>query len=513
MSSTAASDTPAAATPRRRRLTAPTDNAPKSRGVVLAVILICQLMVVLDGTVVNIALPSIKTSLGFSSESLSWVLNAYTLAFGGMLLLGARAGDLLGRRPVFLFGIVLFTLGSLAGGLAQSSGELLAARAAQGVGGAFASPTALALIMVMWPDAKERMRPIGAYTAVSVGGSAVGLVLGGMITQWADWRWVFFVNVPVGVVLVALALPTLPKAVRRRGRFDLVGALSSVAGITALVYGFVHAASNGWGNAQTVGSFAIGAALLALFVVTETRAAEPITPLRLFRNRNRVGAYTCRLLLLASMMGMFFFLTQYLQNVLHYSALRTGFAFVPMTLGTFLSAQLCVRYLQQRVSLKSIMVSGTVLSTVGIFMLTFINPDTSYVYLVISVVIFGFGNGLAFTSMTSYAIDDVLPEDAGAASGLVNVMQQVGGALGLAVLVTIFGTASSHAAQHPAAGASPAEIATQTFIHGAKAAFIASTVVMIAAIIATVVLIRGEKSDRVEQPEADLELDQLFENV
>lgn len=512
MSSYAATDAPAV-TPRRRLLAAPSSNSPKSRTVVLSVILICQLMVVLDGTVVNIALPSIKDSLHFSSASLSWVLNAYTLAFGGLLLLGARAGDLLGRRRVFLLGITIFTLGSLAGGIAQSSGELLAARAAQGVGGAFASPAALALIMIMWPDAKERMRPIGAYTAVSVGGTALGLVLGGILTQWADWRWVFFINLPIGVILLALALPTLPSSERRPGRFDITGALSSVIGITALVYAFVHAASDGWSDPETVGSFIIGAVLLVAFVIIETRAESPITPLRLFRNRNRVAAYLCRLLLLASMMGMFFFLTQFLQNVLHYSALKTGFAFVPMTVAVFGATQISVRYLQHRVPLKWVMVIGVALSAFGVVWLTQLSPSSSYGFMLIALIGFGIGNGMAFTSMTSYAIDDVRPEDAGAASGLVNVMQQVGGALGLAVLVTIFGTASKHATQHPPAGSTPAEAATHAFVHGATTAFWGSTVVMAVAVLVSIVMIHGKKSDHVEPVAAELDIDQLFENV
>ena len=318
-----------------RRVGAPSWRRPRlphgHPTLVLTLILTCQLMVVLDATIVNIALHDIKTDLGFSSAGLSWVVNAYTLTFGGLLLLGARAGDILGRRRVFLAGIALFTLASLAGGFAANPGQLLAARAVQGVGGALASPSALALLMTMFPDARERTRAIGLYTAVSIGGSAVGLIAGGMLSEWASWRWVLFVNVPIGLVLLVLARPTLPETPRQRGRFDLAGALTSTLGMTALVYGFVHAATAGWSAGETVGSFAIGLVLLSAFVLTELRAEAPITPLRLFADRNRSSSYVARLLLVAGMMGMFFFLTQFLRGVLGYSDLVTGFAFVPLT--------------------------------------------------------------------------------------------------------------------------------------------------------------------------------------
>jgi EmrB/QacA subfamily drug resistance transporter len=285
---------------------------------VLAVILTCQLMVVLDATIVNIALPHIRTALGFSTANLSWVINAYTLSFGGLLLLGARAGDILGRRTTFMWGIALFTTASLIGGFSQNPGELLAARAAQGVGGALASPSALALLMTMFTEGRERTRAIGLYTAVSVGGSAVGLIAGGVLTQLVSWRWVLFVNVPIGIVVVTLARTVIKETPRNRAPFDLIGALTSTIGMASLVFGFVRAATGGWGDSETIAAFIIGIVLLTAFVFTERRAASPITPLRLFSNRNRVVSYLARLMLVAGMMGMFFFLTQFLQNVLGY---------------------------------------------------------------------------------------------------------------------------------------------------------------------------------------------------
>ena len=287
--------------------------------VVLAVILTSQLMVVLDATIVNVALPDIKTALGFSDSQLSWVLNAYTLTFGGLLLLGARAGDLLGRRRTFLAGITIFTVASLVGGFATTGWFLLAARALQGVGGALAAPSSLALLATMFPEGRERLRAIALYTAVSIGGGAIGLISGGMLTQWASWRWVLFVNVPIGLAVLAVGAAVLPETGRRKGRFDLAGALTSTIGVGALVYGFVRAASSGWSDTVTIAAFVLGVVLLVAFVRTELRAEQPITPLRLLTDASRSGANVARGLLFAGMFGMFFFLTQFLQDVLGYS--------------------------------------------------------------------------------------------------------------------------------------------------------------------------------------------------
>jgi MFS family permease len=254
---------------------------------VLGIILAVQLMVVLDATIVNIALPDISSSLNFSPATLSWVITAYTLAFGGFLLLGARAGDLLGRKRVFMAGIGLFTFASLLGGLAPSGGLLLAARALQGVGGALAAPSALAYLMIMFSEGRERLRALGYYAAVSIGGGAVGLILGGLLVQVASWRWVLFVNVPVGLVVLALARRSLTETPSRNGHFDVLGAVTSTVGVTSLAYGFVRAASNGWGDMLTFGAFSLGIVLVGLFVTIERRAAEPITPLRLFADRSR----------------------------------------------------------------------------------------------------------------------------------------------------------------------------------------------------------------------------------
>lgn len=463
---------------------------------VLTLILTCQLMVVLDATIVNIALQDIKHSLHFSPANLSWVINAYTLTFGGLLLLGARAGDILGRRRTFLAGITIFTLASLAGGFAGDSTQLLVARAVQGIGGALATPSALALLMTMFAQGRERTRAIGLYTAVSIGGSAVGLIAGGMLSQWASWRWVLFVNVPIGVAVVILARLVLPETRRNRGRFDLAGALTSTLGMATLVYGFVHAATNGWSNVETIGSFAVGLSLLAAFVFTELRVPSPITPLRLFADRNRSSSYVARLLLVAGMMGMFFFLTQFLRGVLGYSDLQTGFAFLPLTAAVFTASQLSARHLVERVGAYRLMIIGITLSTTGMLLLTQLSESSGYLALLGPLLVFGTGNGLAFVPLTTASLDGVDAADAGAASGLVNVMQQVGGSLGLAVLVTVFGTVSANAAHQPTQGRSAAAMARHVFVVAADKSFWMASAFLVATLLLVVFAIRPDVGTR-----------------
>ncbi|MGC2192869.1 MAG: MFS transporter [Candidatus Dormiibacterota bacterium] len=454
----------------------------------LGIILAVQLMVVLDATIVNIALPDIARALKFSPTSLSWVITAYTLAFGGFLLLGARAGDLLGCKRVFMAGIGLFTVSSLLGGLAPSGGLLLAARGLQGVGGAFAAPQALAFLMIMFPEGRERLRALGYYTAVSIGGGAIGLILGGVLTQVASWRWVLFVNVPVGLVVLVLARRSVTETPSRNGYFDVLGALTSTVGVTSLAYGFVRAASNGWGDTLTIGAFALGLVLLGLFVALERRASEPITPLRLFADRSRNTSYVARLFLVAGMFGMFFFMTQFLQNVLRYGPLETGLAFLPFSLALFGMSQLSARRLIERFGPKPLMVVGFSLSALAMLLMTQLSASSTYVSVLVPVLLFGTGNGLGFVPLTSASLAGVRQEDAGAASGLVNVMQQMGGALGLAVLVSVFGPAGRVVAGQSVASARAA------FVVGADHAFIAATLFVGATVLVLAVAIRGRRA-------------------
>jgi EmrB/QacA subfamily drug resistance transporter len=458
--------------------------SPAAATLELLVILTAQLMVVLDATIVNVALPNIRTALDFSPENLSWVLNGYTLTFGGLLLLGARAGDLLGRRRVFLAGIAVFTLASLAGGFAETGTQLVAARVLQGVGGALAAPSALALLTTAFPEGRERMRALGLYTAVSIGGSALGLVLGGLLTEWVSWRWVLFVNVPIGVLLLTAGRGVLPETPSRPGRFDLAGALSSTLGIGSLVYGFVRTATEGWGDPTALAAFAAGVVLLVVFVRTESRAAAPITPLHLLTDRRRSGANAARGLMVAGMFGMFFFLTQFLQGVLGLSPIRTGLAFLPLTAALFLATQVGARGLVARIGTTAQMAGGVALSTVGLLLLTRLSVDSGYPTVLLSLVLFGLGNGTAFVPLTSAALSGVAPEDAGAASGLVNVVQQLGGTLGVAVLVTVFGSASRHAAGDPLA----------VFTYAVDRAFLGAAAFLVAAVAMILLAVRPSRS-------------------
>ncbi|MEV8525078.1 MFS transporter [Streptomyces sp. NPDC052000] len=416
------------------------------KGIALLVIASCQLMVVLDVTIVNIALPHIQRALDFSTTSLAWVVSAYTLTFGGLLLLGGRAGDILGRRRVFMFGVALFALASLLGGLSQSSGQLLAARALQGVGGAIASPTALALITTTFTEGLERNRAFGVFAAVSAGGGAIGLLAGGILVEWLDWRWVLFVNVPIAA-LILLATPRhIKESERHPGHFDLFGALTSTLGMVALVYGFIRAAQEGWRDPLTLGSFGAAVVLLTTFVLVERHSQQPITPLHMFADRNRAGTYGMMLSLAAAIFGMFFFLTLFVQNVLAFSPLRAGLAFLPVSAVIAVGAGTASRLLP-RFGPKPFMVTGSVLAAAGLSWLTFTGVHSTYAGSILGpMLVFGLGMGMNFVSLTLMAVSGVARHETGAASGMLNATQQVGGSLGLSILVTVFGTASRNEA-------------------------------------------------------------------
>jgi len=465
-------------------------------GIALAIMLSAQLMIILDMTVVNIALPHIQASLHFSTTSLSWVLNGYTLTSGGLLLLGGRAGDILGRRRVFIAGIALFTLASLAGGLATTGGVLLAARALQGVGGALASPAVLALIVTSFPEGRERTRALGIYMGVITGGSSLGLVLGGVITEWLSWRWVLFINVPIGLAVVAIAPRFVGETPRLPGRFDVAGAVAATAGVTALVYGFIRAAASGWGDQLTLAAFGAAAVVLALFVLTETRARQPITPMRLFADVSRAGSFIARLLLVAGMFGVFYFLTQFLQKVMGFSPLRAGVAFLPMTVALFAVSRLAPR-LMPRVGAKPLMIAGMLPAIASLAWLWRVTPATGYWSGVFGpMLLIGVGMGLVFVPLTTASLAGVPPADSGAASGLVNMLQLAGGSLGLGVLVAVFGTASRHAASHPVAGLNPVAALAQSqhaLAHGIATAFGFAALLDVCCLLVIVTMVRSRR--------------------
>ncbi|OBA47603.1 MULTISPECIES: MFS transporter [Nocardia] len=418
--------------------------APPGRlrsGIVLVTLLTCQLMIVLDITVMNVALPRIQHDLHFSATGLSWVMNAYTLVFGGLLLLGGRAGDLFGRRRLFILGTVLFTLASLGGGLAPSAAWLIVARIVQGLGGAMAGPNTLALLTTTFADPKMRVRVLALFSGMSSAGFAIGLILGGLLTQWLSWRSVLFINVPFGLVVALLAVRYLPDAPRRRAHLDLPGAVTATGAVAALVYGFISAAAHGWDDVTTDVSLTVGVVALVAFLLIERRAVQPLLPLHLFADRNRAAAYANMFLGPMAGTSMFFFLTQYLQEVRGMSALATGFAFLPTAVTMFTMIRLIPRLLP-RFGPKPVTLVGTAAMIAGLVLLTLLDTDTGYFpLLAVATVLMGCGIGLAFSPLNVIIMANVAPEEAGAAGGALQTLQQTGAALGLAVLVTVFGTA------------------------------------------------------------------------
>ncbi len=497
----------------------PTTGTPSRRlGLALAVIATAQLMVVLDATIVNVALPHIQTALGFSGSNLEWVVNAYALAFGGLLLLGGRSGDLLVRRRVFIAGILVFSLASLLGGFATSQAWLLSARVIQGVGGAFAAPTALSLIAVTFPEGRPRNRAMGVYAGMSVAGGAVGLLAGGLLVTFLSWRWVFFVNVPIGLA-VALAAPrVLVESERRRGRFDLPGAITGSLGLAALVYGLSNAATseNGvshWGDTKVIVSLVAAAVLLVAFGWIEVRSNQALVPLRVLRSRDRTGAYLISLCIGTALFGMFFFLTLFLQEVWKYSALRTGVAYLPMA-GMILVASLVASQLVTRIGARPLMIVGSVIGTGGMFWLSRITEHSHYVSgLLWPMMLTATGMGLLFVPISLVSLTKVANNDTGVASSLLNVGQQVGGALGLAVLGTVAWTAVANSLRSQAAAAAAAAKTATAHLSAAQAAavqkaatnhalatgfskgYIVSAGIMALALIITLVLIRVRRED------------------
>ncbi|HEV7755885.1 MAG TPA: MFS transporter [Mycobacteriales bacterium] len=420
-------------------------------GLALIVISVAQLMVVLDSTIVNIALPHIKTDLHFSDVGLSWVVNAYTLAFGGLLLLGGRAGDLLGRRKVFVAGVAVFTVASLIGGLVTNPTGMIFARVLQGVGAAIASPTALSLITTTFPAGAARNRAMGIYAAMSGAGAAIGLILGGALTEWS-WRWTFFINVPIGLAVVLLAPRVLGESMPQRGAFDLPGAVTATGGLVSLVYGLNHAASDGWADPVTVTTVAAGLVLLVLFLVIEARSRHALMPMRILADRSRAVTYVAMLATGAALFAMFYFLSLYVQGPMGLGPLEAGFAFLPFSVGIVAAAQLA-SYLITRTDPRWIAGAGGLLSAAGMLWLSGLEVDSGYVTgLLPPMLVLSVGLGLTFVPLTLTAVYGVDRHDAGVASAVLNTTQQVGGALGLAALSTVASSAATHRAQELARG-------------------------------------------------------------
>jgi EmrB/QacA subfamily drug resistance transporter len=456
--------------------------------IILLLVCLAQFMVILDATVVNVALPSIQKDLGLSENNLQWIVNAYTLLFGGFLLLGGRAGDLLGRKRLFLAGVVVFTAASLLNGLAVNSGMLIGSRALQGLGAAFISPAALSIISTTFAEGKERGKALGIWAAIASGGSAVGLVLGGVLTQAFSWPWIFFINVPVGVLTFVLSFRLIPESKDEEAArsFDVAGAVTATAGLMALVFAIVKAQSQGWTSFRTIGEFVVAVALLVAFVVIELRSAAPLVRLDIFRVRSLTAANVVMLLVASGLFAMFFFNSLYIQRVLGYGPLKAGLAFLPFTGGIMVSAGIASQY-AAKLGVRLVASVGIVITTVGLVWLTQISVHGTYLKDVLPpILLTSFGMGLVFVVLTLVATTGLDDTDQGLASGIFNTSQQIGGALGLAILATIAASHSSGASQK--AG----------LVHGFHWAFAGSAIFLAGGLVVLVGLLRRRDVERIQ---------------
>src|SRR5580698_6138364 len=487
-----------------------TAQAPRRLGLVLAVITTAQLMLALDLTIVNVALPHIQAALGFSGSNLEWVVNAYAVAFGGLLLLGGRSGDLLERRRVFIAGLLVFALASLLGGFATDQAWLLAARAVQGAGAAMAAPTALSLIAVTFPEGRPRNRAVAVYSAMFILGQVVGLLAGGLLVAYASWRWVFFVNVPIGLVVAALATRVLPRTGRRAGRFDLPGAVTATAGVALLVYGLSNAATtpdgvSHWGDAKVVVSLTAAAVLLAAFAVIEARSTDPLLPVRVLRSRDRSGAYLITLCVGTALFSMFFFLTLFVQDVWGYSALKTGLAYLPFV-PVILAATVAGQQGVTRIGARPLLAAGSAIAAGAMFWLSRITEHSTFADGMLGPeMLLGAGLGLLFVLIFLVGLTKVNNNDTGVASSLINVGQQVGGSIGLAVLGTVawsavFSSRRSQAAAAARAGVHPtaalqARIYDHALATGFSRGYLVSAGVVVLAMNIALAMIRVRRQD------------------
>jgi EmrB/QacA subfamily drug resistance transporter len=417
-----------------------------NRWLVLVLVCIAQFMVILDATIVNVALPSIQHGLHFSATSLQWIVNAYALVFGGFLLLGGRASDLLGRQRLFIAGIVVFTAASLVNGLATSSSVLIGGRALQGLGAALVSPAALSIVTTTFAEGKERTRALGVWSAIAAGGGAVGLIVGGLLTETLSWRWIFFVNLPIGIAAALLSLRFIhnSKSDERPETADVAGAVTVTGGLLVLVYAIVKAQVYGWGSGKTVGLFALAVALLVSFVIVELRSKAPLIRLGIFRMRSLTSSNVSMLLVASGIFSMFYFASIYLQEVVGYGPLKAGFAFLPFTFGIVIGAG-ASQSLISRIGIRATTAIGLSLGTIGLALFTQVTTQGNYLTQVFpGIAVMSIGMGLTFVPLTLLATTNVENQDAGLASGIFNTSQQIGGALGLAILSTLAASRTSH---------------------------------------------------------------------
>jgi EmrB/QacA subfamily drug resistance transporter len=476
--------------------------ASTNRWLVLVLVCVAQFMVILDATIVNVALPSIERGLHFSPTGLQWVVNAYTLVFGGFLLLGGRAADLFGTQRLFIAGLLLFSAASLVNGIATSSAMLVGGRAVQGLGAALVSPAALAIITTTFADGRERTKALGVWSAIAAGGGAAGLVLGGVLTETLSWRWVFFINLPIGIAaaLFSLRMISNKSAEEKPETSDVAGAVTVTTGLLVLVYGIVKASSYGWGSARTIGLFAAAVALLVSFVVIELRSRAPLIRLSIFRIRSLSVANVSMLLVGSALFSMFYFASLYVQQLLGYSPIRAGLAFLPFTLGIVIGAG-AAQQLIRRIGVRATTVGGLFIATIGILLFTRITLDGTYLgQLFPAVMVTSIGMGLTFVPVTLLATTNVPGGDAGLASGLFNTSQQIGGALGLAILSTLAATRTSNKLDGLGHKASFTERASAT-ISGYHLAFAVGAGLMALAVVLLATLVRKRDVEQIQTEE------------
>ncbi|HEX8182817.1 MAG TPA: MFS transporter [Candidatus Saccharimonadales bacterium] len=476
----------------------------KNKGLALLILAGAQFMVVLDATIVNVALPSIQKALVFTSTAqLQWIVTAYTLLFGGFLLLGGRLSDLMGRRKVFLIGIILFAIASLLAGFAQNPTQIIAFRGLQGLGAALLSPAALSLVLSIFAEGAERNKALGVWSGVAAGGGAVGLLLGGVLTQFVDWRWIFFINVPVAAVLVFLALRNLPQSAPAAGSrsLDLPGAVLVTSGLMVLVYSFVKATEYGWASIETLGGIALAVALLVGFIINELHVAHPLMPLRIFKNRNVTAGNLMQLPITAGMFSVFFYLSLYLQQILEYSPVKTGVHNLPFTFFIALTATIASKKVAQ-VSPKKILIFAPLLTAAGLAYFARIPVSGNYLVDVLpGIAMMASGMGATFVALTLAATSGVEAKESGLVSGLLNTSQQIGGAIGLAVLTTI-STAKTNSVM-AAAGGNPAAL-NGALVQGFRSAFMIASLLAIAA---SVIALIGLQNHTLTKDELDHEME------
>ncbi|WP_172639460.1 MFS transporter [Streptomyces tailanensis] len=494
-------DTTDAATPR------------SAKGLALTVIATAQMMIILDVSVVNVALPSMQAALGFSSFNLAWVVNAYALTFGGLLLLGGRISDTWGARRTLFFGMALLTVASLAGGMATHQAWLLAARAVQGIAAALVAPAVLSLLSATFTEGPERNKAMGVYGAVSGLGGALGNILGGLFTDALSWRWVLFINVPIGVLVLLTTTRAFQESRTRKGALDLPGAVSATVGMSLIVYGLINSATHPWSSMGTFVPLGVGVILLVSFVVIEGRTREPLMPLKIFANRNRSGAYVIMFGVGVMVAVLFYFLTLFIQGILGFSPIKTGFSFLAFAVGVVITSTMSSR-LMDRTGPRPLLLAGTLITAGSMFWLSLLGTDSSYLTdLFGPLLLAGAGTGLCFVPLTLASVAVIAEEEVGIASALLNVGQQVGGALGLAVLATVAASSTSNRLAELVPGgdgsnrpdisevsSTTRSVADQALSHGYGTGFLILGFIMIGAFILAAVVVRVPKSGKVDNP-------------